>query len=229
MPVRGTWQVFTTPTCMQAESPQHLDFPHPLLFPLFTEEFMKTRCFRAFWFQGCCPTSTCRIGIWISLNPLFISYFFFMMEREISQFMFCLLEKGSRLFKYLKREIHQVTFGKIDLNNSFLQNYINPWSMENVRTHWMPQKPLNTIFPQDTEKIGRGAFLPGFIVSLLPWVFPCPFVHRHLRSEIQTCSLVSPLGWPSLMAATAPSPSPTFSRLVRHWEEFWLVFIVHKP
>lgn len=75
------------------------------------------------------------------------------MERKISQFMFCLLDKGSRLFfKYVKRKIHQVTFGKIDLNNSFLQNDINPWSTEDVRTEWMTQKPLNTIFPQDTVK-----------------------------------------------------------------------------
>lgn len=65
---------------------------------------------------------------------------------------------------------------------------------------------LHHFSPGYCKKIGRGVFLPGFIVSLLAWVFPCLSLHRHLRSEIRTCSLVSPLGWPSLTAATAPSP-----------------------
>lgn len=130
------------------------------------------------------------------------------MERKISQFMFCLLDKGSRLFfRYLKRKIHQVTFGKIDLNNSFLQNDINPWSTEDVRTQWMSRKPLNTIFPQDTaKKNGRGFFLPGFIVCLLAWVFPCPFLHSHPRSAIQV--------W---FCACLAQPGPAPGGVTGHW------------
>lgn len=119
--------------------------------------------------------------------------------------MFCLLDKGSRLFfKYLKRNIHQVTFGKIDLNNSFLQNDINPWSTEDVRTQWMSQKPLNTISPQDTVK--KMAEDSSYLVSLFACWLGC--FHAHSCPAIPEVQFKSGfvLAWPSLARPRVVSP-----------------------
>lgn len=128
-----------------------LGFSPSSAFPPFYRGIHKKHVFEHFGFKVAVLPAPL-VELWFGFHPiLYLSLsFFFLMEREIFQFMFCLLDKVSRLFfKYLKREIHQVTFGKIDLNNSFLQNVVNPWSMENVRTQWMS---LNTILPQDTVK-----------------------------------------------------------------------------